>query len=97
MDAAGKYGFTNLKSAAEAWHVKDLKQNFTVDNVVDELLYAEGKNCPLLKKAAMDFIVEHGEEVIMSVSYEKLYESPLLCKEVMKAFAVSSKKREHDE
>ena len=67
--------------------------------MVDELLYADGKNCPLLKKAAMDFIVEHGEEVVESESYEKLDESPQLRKEMVKemtkAFA-SHKKRKRD-
>ena len=48
------------------------------------MLYADGKNCPLLKKAAMDFIVEHGREVIESESYGKLDESPELRKEVMR-------------
>eukprot|EP00956_Cyclotella_meneghiniana_P037730 scaffold143533_cov22-Cyclotella_meneghiniana.AAC.1 len=62
LDASGKYG-------SETWNVKNIKQNFTVDNVVDELLYADGKNCPILKKAAMDFIVEHGREVIESESW----------------------------
>lgn len=46
LDAAVKYGFTELKSVAEA----NLNQNFTVDNVVDELLHADGKSCPLLKE-----------------------------------------------
>ena len=55
--------------------------------VVEELLYADGKNCPLLKKAAMDFIIEHGVEVVDSESYDKLDESPLLRKEVVRAFA----------
>eukprot|EP00956_Cyclotella_meneghiniana_P024124 scaffold48121_cov54-Cyclotella_meneghiniana.AAC.4 len=96
LDASGKYGFTKLKSKAEAWHVKNLKDTLVVDNVVDELLYAEGKSCPLLKKATMDFILEHGEEVIESESYEKLDESPQLRKEVMKAFA-SHRKRKRDE
>lgn len=97
LDAAGKYGFTDLKSDAEVWHVKITKEKFTVENIVDELLYADGKDCPLLKQAAMDFIVEHGEEVIESESYEKLDESPQLRKEAMKAFASSScKKRKRD-
>jgi hypothetical protein len=96
LDAAGKYGFTDLKSDAEAWHVKIAKEKFTVENVVDELLYADGKDCPLLKQAAMDFIVEHGEEVLDSDSYEKLDESPQLRKEVMRA-AFSSGKRKRDD
>eukprot|EP00956_Cyclotella_meneghiniana_P032866 scaffold91862_cov51-Cyclotella_meneghiniana.AAC.3 len=96
LDAAGKYGFTELKSEAEAWHVKNMKDNFTIDNAVDELLYADGKNCPLLKKAAMDFIADLGEEVIEAESYEKLDESPQLRKEFFKA-ALSSKKRKQAE
>ena len=52
--------------------------------MVDELLYADGKNCPLLKKAAVD---------------KKLDESPQLRKEMVKemtkAFA-SHKKRKRD-
>eukprot|EP00956_Cyclotella_meneghiniana_P025944 scaffold55148_cov49-Cyclotella_meneghiniana.AAC.13 len=93
LDASGKYGFTELKSKAEAWHVINLQQEFTIDNAVDELLYADGKSCPLLKKAAMDFIIDHGEEVIESESYEKLDESPQLRKEVMKASFVSKKSK----
>eukprot|EP00956_Cyclotella_meneghiniana_P010909 scaffold15241_cov65-Cyclotella_meneghiniana.AAC.2 len=100
LDASGKYGFTQIKSQAEAWYVKKVEQNFTVDNVIDELLYADGKNCPLLKKAAMDFIVEHCEEIVESESYEKLDESPHLrkemVKEVTKAFK-SHKKRKRDD
>eukprot|EP00956_Cyclotella_meneghiniana_P026015 scaffold55476_cov22-Cyclotella_meneghiniana.AAC.1 len=96
LDASGKYGFTELKSKAEEWHVKNIKHNFTIDNAVDELLYADGKNCALLKKAAMDFIADRGEEVIESESYEKLDESPQLRKEFVKA-ALSSKKRKRAE
>eukprot|EP00956_Cyclotella_meneghiniana_P010008 scaffold13805_cov23-Cyclotella_meneghiniana.AAC.3 len=95
LDASGKYGFTELKSVAEIWHVKYHKQNFTVDNVIDELLYADGKNCLLLKKAAMNFIVEHGRDVIESESYGKLDESPELRKEFVKA-AFSSKERKRE-
>eukprot|EP00956_Cyclotella_meneghiniana_P027679 scaffold62721_cov23-Cyclotella_meneghiniana.AAC.1 len=97
LDASEKYGFTELKSAAEAWHVKILQKKFTVDNVVDELLYADGKNFPLLKRSAMAFIVKHGEGVIESASYEKLDESPKLRREVMKACFASNNKRKRDE
>eukprot|EP00956_Cyclotella_meneghiniana_P032867 scaffold91862_cov51-Cyclotella_meneghiniana.AAC.4 len=96
LDASGKYGLAQLKSEAEAWHVKNLRDTLSVRNVVDELLYADGKNCPLLKKAAMAYIVEHGEKVIDSESYGLLDESPELRKEVMRA-AFSSKKRKREE
>eukprot|EP00956_Cyclotella_meneghiniana_P026016 scaffold55476_cov22-Cyclotella_meneghiniana.AAC.2 len=97
LDASGKYGFTQLKSEAEAWHVKNIRDTLSVRNVVDELLYADAKSCPLLKKAAMDFIVEHGEKVIDSESYGLLDESPELRKEVMRAAFSSSKKRKREE
>eukprot|EP00956_Cyclotella_meneghiniana_P021471 scaffold39184_cov22-Cyclotella_meneghiniana.AAC.4 len=96
LDASGKYGFSEIKSKAEAWHVINLQQEFTIDNAVDELLYADGKSCPLLKKAAMDFIIDHGEEVIESESYNKLDESPQLRKEVMKAFASRARNASHE-
>jgi hypothetical protein len=94
VDASGKYGFTTLRAEAEAWYVKSLE--LTVETAIDELLYADGKHCSLLKKATMDFIVEHGEEILESESYEKLDESPQLRKEVMKA-AFTSRKRQRDE
>ena len=80
--------------------MRNLQKNFTLGNVVDELLYADGKNCPLLKKATMDFIVENSEEIVESGSYEKLDESPQLRKEMMKEVTkalASHRKRKRDE
>jgi hypothetical protein len=54
IDAADKYGIVNLKLEAEVRFVE--ATTFTMDNVMDHLLYAESKNCALLKEAAMDFI-----------------------------------------
>ena len=65
--------------------------------MIDELLYADSYNLPLLKKAAMDFILKHGEEVSVSDSYDRLDESPKLRKEVMVAAFKCSKKRQRDE
>ena len=95
--ASGKYGFTALKSEAEAWRVKNL--NLTIDNAVDELLYADATHCLDLKKASIKFIVENGEEVLASTSSAKLYESPELMKNVMMELAKSNstKKRKLDE
>ena len=95
--ASGKYGLTTLKKEAEAWHVKYM--NLTIDNAVDELLYADGINCLDIKKTVLRFIVENGEEVLASDSYAKLYESPELTKEVMIELAKSNsnKKRKLNE
>jgi hypothetical protein len=94
LDASGKYGFATLKSEAEAWYLKNL--TLTVENVIDELLYADGHDCSLIKRASMDFIVEHGEDVMEADSYDRLDESPQLRREVMKA-AFSSRKRKREE
>ena len=42
----------------------------TIDNVIDNLLYAHAKNCALLKESVMDFIlVENKQEVLRRVSF----------------------------
>ena len=93
LEASGKYGFNELKSEAEALY---LKSEITVDNVIDKFLYADSHSIGMLKKAAMDFIVKHGREVMASDSYDRLYESPKLTKEVMSAAFESSRKRQRD-
>jgi hypothetical protein len=67
IDAADKYGVINLKLEAEACFVEGT--TFTIDNVMEHLLYAESKNCALLKEAAMDYIVEKKGEVIEKLSF----------------------------
>lgn len=81
LEASNKYGFKTLKSEAERWYMKSEK--LTIDTVIDELLYAISHNLPILKKAAIDFIVKHAEEVIKSVSWHRVYESEDLWKEVL--------------
>ena len=95
--ASGKYGFSHLRMTAEAWHAENL--NLTVDNAVEELLYADGNHCLDLKSAVMEYIVENGKGVLESPSYAKLYESPELMKEVVLKLAESneSRKRKLDE
>ena len=62
INAADKYGVTNLKLEAEIWCVKNTE--ITVDNVIDTLLYAHAMNCALLKEAVMDFIVENKKTIL---------------------------------
>jgi hypothetical protein len=42
---------------------------FTIENEMEHLLYAESKNCALLKEAAMDFIIENKTKVIEKLSF----------------------------
>ena len=67
IDAADKYGVVNLKLEAEASFV--VGTTFTIENVMELLLYAESKNCALLKEASMDYIVENKAEVITMLSF----------------------------
>ena len=66
IDAADRFGVINLKLEVEARYVDST--TITTDNVVELLLYADSKNCALLKEAAMDFIAENVQEVLDKAS-----------------------------
>ena len=68
IDASDKYGVVGLKFEAEASLVAST--TFTMENVMDILLYADGKNCALLKEAAIDFLAENAEEGIKQLSFD---------------------------
>jgi hypothetical protein len=70
IDAADRYGVSNLKLEAEAYCVAST--TFTVDNVLDHLFYADSKNCALLKEAAMDFIAKNKVEVIDKICFDDM-------------------------
>ena len=53
IDAADKYGVTTLKLEAESCYVATT--TISTNNVLELLLYADSKNCALLKEAARDF------------------------------------------
>jgi speckle-type POZ protein len=67
IDAADKYGVVNLKLEAEACLVEGT--TFTIENVMEHLLYAESKNCALLKEASMDYILKNKAEAIEKLSF----------------------------
>ena len=68
INAADKYGVSNLKLEAEASLVNST--TFTLENVMDHLLYAEAKNCALLKETVLDYMVENKVEVLQKVSFK---------------------------
>jgi hypothetical protein len=70
IDAADKYGVTTLKLEAESCYVATTA--ISTNNVLELLLYADSKNCALLKEAAMDFIVENASEVLTKVSLKDI-------------------------
>ena len=67
IDAADKYSIVNLKLAAEAAYVQSTK--ITFDNAMDNLLYADSRNCALLKEAVMDFLADNHREAAARISF----------------------------
>jgi len=68
IDAADKYGVSNLKLEAEACLVNTTTIN--VENVMDLLLYSDSKSCALLKEAVMDFLLKNVVDVMDKVSFK---------------------------
>jgi len=70
IDAADRYGVVSLKLEAEACYVKSTA--ITVENMIDNLLYADSKNCALLKEAVVDFMVSNGNGILGKVSFDNV-------------------------
>ena len=67
IDAADKYSIVNLKLAAEAAYVKST--DISLDNAMDNLLYADSRNCALLKEAVMDFLADNHHQAALHISF----------------------------
>jgi len=93
IDAADRYGVTNLKIEAEAWYAKHFE--LTVENVIDTLLYADDTSCFLLKEVCTKFILENVKEVIASDSFESITQSTSVMKEIL-SLATTNKKQAGD-
>jgi hypothetical protein len=87
INTADRFGVVNLKLEAEASIVEDTI--FTFENVKELLLFAESKNCALLKEAAMDYIVENKADAIEELSFTDI--PGTLLNDVLKAFVRSEK------
>ena len=81
IDASDKYGVENLKLAAEKSYVDNVI--FTSSNVVEILLYADAKNCKVLRSKAMIFLMHHMDEIAASPSFADLYQSESITVEIM--------------
>ena len=80
IDTADQFGVVNLKIEAESRFVDAVL--LTVDNVVDNLAYADSKNCPRLKEHAIKYIMEHPTEVFSSDSFKNFPISENIVKEI---------------
>jgi hypothetical protein len=89
IDAANRYGVVSLKLEAEAYFVGNTL--FTLENVMEHLMYADSMNCALLKEAAMDFIIENSAEVMDKITVNDLL-TPTLIRDVLAAVSRREKK-----
>ena len=89
IDAADKYGIVHLKLEAESKYVK--RTTISLENVMDNLLYADAKNLALLKELVMDYIVANKLEVLEDVSFKGAPGTPTLMKDVLSAVARETK------
>jgi len=88
IDAADKYSIVNLKLEAEAAYVKSTK--ITFDNAINNLLYADTKNCALLKEAVMNFLAENSIEAAEKISFTDF--PGHVVKDLLVVFGSNSKK-----
>lgn len=63
----------------------------TIDNVLENLMFADSKNLAALKEAVMDYIVEHGDSLIGKVSFDTVSGSTVT--DVLTAMSRSKKKK----
>ena len=92
IDAADKYGLVGLKLKAEVHYVKST--TITIDNMIDNLLYADAKNLALLKEAVMDYIVKNKNNIIGEVSFDNVPSSMMT--DLLVAMARVDKSEEGD-
>ena len=68
IEAADRFGIVNLKLQAES--VLTEQTAITVDNMLDNLLYANSKNLALFQEKIMDFVAENGNKLLGKVSFD---------------------------
>lgn len=85
IETADKYGVVGLKLETEATLVASHVVNLS--NVFDYVLFADAKNCPLLKEYAVAMCIARWKDVIIDCpeSFSELSKSPALMREVMLA------------
>jgi len=82
LDAANRFGVVGLKILAET---KVAETDVSIATASDLILYADAKNCPLLKERVVDFFVVHCQEIRKHPSFHKVKESARILDELMEA------------
>lgn len=88
LELANKYNVPSLKVEAEVRYVEYFK--FTVDNVIEQILYADAMECPLLREASMKFILSpvNFKGVVSSRAFrEELLQARYIAQEIVVAHA----------
>ena len=75
VEAADRFGIVNLKLQAEVVLTKQTE--ITVENMLDNLLYADSKNLALFREKVMDFVAENGDKIIGKVSFDDVVSSSM--------------------
>ena len=87
IEAADRFGIVNLKLQAEAALAE--KTDITVENMLDNLLYANSKNLALFQEKIMDFVAKHGDKIVGNVSFDDVPSS--LMSDLLTAFSQGKK------
>ena len=94
IDAADKYGVTNLKLEAEVWHVK--LHDISLSNVVDSLLWADSKHLALVKEQVMNFVMENKKDVITLMSSKDSSLPPSAVTDILAAVRLNDAEKSND-
>jgi len=82
LDAANQFGVVPLKILAET---KVSESEISIANASDLILYADAKNCALLKERVINYFVMNAENIRKHPSYQKVKESAFILDELMEA------------
>ena len=88
LELANKYNVPTLKVEAEVRYVEYFK--FTVDNAIEQILYADAMECPLLREASLNFILSPAnfKGVVSSRAFrEDLLQAKHIAQEIVVAHA----------
>lgn len=92
INVSNKYGIIGLKLQAEAAKIASLTIN--ASNVIEHLLFADSKNCTLLKEYATSIYISNFDMLVRSSSFEELGKSPDVLRDLM--IAISNDKTRSD-
>lgn len=82
VDISNRFGCMGLKHAAEA---KLASSAIDVGNCAELIIFADAKNCAMLKEVAMTFFVANASQIMQSEDFAKVKESTDLMQELMEA------------